>query len=821
MATYTNAELVAQLYIGFYDRAPDPDGLNYWIGRLNAGVSISDIADSFAASPEAAETYPYIRAPNLFTPDQFLDNVYQNIFGRPIDADGLAYYKARIDSGESLGSVVSSIIGNATTNPNNDDGLFVANKVAAGLNWAEEAANHPNVDIYQENGRLTGAADNSAHGVINGVNADPATVDVAKAEAADFFRFNHIDLTKDIDHLVGTTGDDAFHATAAPGGLSILDSTLNNGDEIDGGLGDNDTLEISATLAAVPLSVTPKLTSVENIDIRVASIVAPYPGGVGFGLDLGSSTGVENVKLFDSASGVVGFTNVRNIVNAAFSNDGSAGPAGISIQYDPSVVAGSDDTQNVDVTNSDVGFQVVNGGIENLNVTTNGTTGNILDVDIAGLQNVTISGDGHLEIFFDPNDDLVTVDARGTTGGVDVHDLDNNKDITVDGGSGDDTFHFGDGLTSGDVVDGGAGYNTLLIRGASLASDLQVTNIQELGIRVTGGGTHTYDMDNFGAGEASIERVVLRGDNSNVILDHVNKGVEVAVAADVGSLNIKVDGATNAGSINDSLNLEMSGQGADINGVLRVDGIETLNIDSIGTNNWQHTIGSIVDGDLRVLNITGDHDLWIGGAVGGRLELVDASTLTGDLRIDVSGSIFTGGVVVEGGSGDNTILGSIYADTITTQDGDDSIYGGAGADVITTGGGHDTIVYSSGWGYMLQSNVASFDHITDFQAGADGDQFDFSAAGFGFGVNDANTIVSASITSTTYANLSAALTAELGAGTFGAGHQFAVVTVAGGEAAGTYLVANTGGGTSFAAASDMVIDITGHTGVLDASNFVL
>lgn len=52
----TTAELITQLYVGYYNRAPDPEGLNYWIGRANAGVSMADIANSFAASPEAIAT---------------------------------------------------------------------------------------------------------------------------------------------------------------------------------------------------------------------------------------------------------------------------------------------------------------------------------------------------------------------------------------------------------------------------------------------------------------------------------------------------------------------------------------------------------------------------------------------------------------------------------------------------------------------------------------------------------------------------------------------------------------------------------------------
>src|SRR5690606_37812218 len=99
-----NAELISQLYIGFYDRAPDPAGLQYWVGRLEAGASIEAIGNSFAASPEASDTYPFFQFPDLLNPDDFLEQVYQNVFGRAIDADGLAYYSARMEAGESAGS---------------------------------------------------------------------------------------------------------------------------------------------------------------------------------------------------------------------------------------------------------------------------------------------------------------------------------------------------------------------------------------------------------------------------------------------------------------------------------------------------------------------------------------------------------------------------------------------------------------------------------------------------------------------------------------------------------------------------------------------
>lgn len=53
----SNSELVSQLYAGYFDRAPDPTGLAYWIDRANAGMSLTNIAQSFAVQPEASPCF--------------------------------------------------------------------------------------------------------------------------------------------------------------------------------------------------------------------------------------------------------------------------------------------------------------------------------------------------------------------------------------------------------------------------------------------------------------------------------------------------------------------------------------------------------------------------------------------------------------------------------------------------------------------------------------------------------------------------------------------------------------------------------------------
>ena len=54
-----------ELYIGYFGRAADPAGLNYWLTQEAAGVSDVQIAAAFAASAEALALYPQLGTPIL------------------------------------------------------------------------------------------------------------------------------------------------------------------------------------------------------------------------------------------------------------------------------------------------------------------------------------------------------------------------------------------------------------------------------------------------------------------------------------------------------------------------------------------------------------------------------------------------------------------------------------------------------------------------------------------------------------------------------------------------------------------------------------
>ena len=99
MTTFTPPINQAEsLYVGYFGRAGDPSGTNYWIGQLNAGtITLAQMAASFATQPEATSKYPYLANPNISDPGTFVDQVYQNLFNHTADAAGKAYQRHRLD----------------------------------------------------------------------------------------------------------------------------------------------------------------------------------------------------------------------------------------------------------------------------------------------------------------------------------------------------------------------------------------------------------------------------------------------------------------------------------------------------------------------------------------------------------------------------------------------------------------------------------------------------------------------------------------------------------------------------------------------------
>jgi hypothetical protein len=117
-STITPANLTSliELYIAFFNRVPDADGLGYWIDQFNSGMSIDQIADSFY---NAAVQYTSLTgySPTM-TNEDFVRVIYKNVLGRsgataPPDED-VNYWASNLASGAATkGSLVKTMLSSA------------------------------------------------------------------------------------------------------------------------------------------------------------------------------------------------------------------------------------------------------------------------------------------------------------------------------------------------------------------------------------------------------------------------------------------------------------------------------------------------------------------------------------------------------------------------------------------------------------------------------------------------------------------------------------------------------------------------------------
>lgn len=87
-------ESFIELYIAYFNRAPDAIGLNFWGTAYANGTSLQEMATLFADQEETLGTYP-TGTTNL----QFATTVYNNVLGRTPDQSGLDFWVGQLDSG--------------------------------------------------------------------------------------------------------------------------------------------------------------------------------------------------------------------------------------------------------------------------------------------------------------------------------------------------------------------------------------------------------------------------------------------------------------------------------------------------------------------------------------------------------------------------------------------------------------------------------------------------------------------------------------------------------------------------------------------------
>lgn len=106
---------ILELYIAYFNRVPDANGLSYWIDQIKAGASIESIGESFYS---AALLYP---AETGYTENlshiEFVTKIYTNVLGRSIpDTEGLNYWSnALATKKETRGTLIRTMLNSART----------------------------------------------------------------------------------------------------------------------------------------------------------------------------------------------------------------------------------------------------------------------------------------------------------------------------------------------------------------------------------------------------------------------------------------------------------------------------------------------------------------------------------------------------------------------------------------------------------------------------------------------------------------------------------------------------------------------------------
>jgi len=103
-SSITRSRWLTNLYSTVHRRAPDPSGFAYWLGQLSApGWDRHRVESEFYASDE----YFIVNGNSL---DSFVWALYRDVHGRQNDPDGVAYWVWRIQTGTSRFEVARSFL---------------------------------------------------------------------------------------------------------------------------------------------------------------------------------------------------------------------------------------------------------------------------------------------------------------------------------------------------------------------------------------------------------------------------------------------------------------------------------------------------------------------------------------------------------------------------------------------------------------------------------------------------------------------------------------------------------------------------------------
>jgi hypothetical protein len=132
---------VAEIYLATMGYAPEAEGLDYWVKNIQTRPEWNPtaVAQSFFDQPLVQEQYPAGQ-----DADTLIQALYQNIFNRPADAEGFAYWRAELAAGRvRRNQMVIALINGGWNNPESTaDMARFGNRVKVALAFADYQTEH-------------------------------------------------------------------------------------------------------------------------------------------------------------------------------------------------------------------------------------------------------------------------------------------------------------------------------------------------------------------------------------------------------------------------------------------------------------------------------------------------------------------------------------------------------------------------------------------------------------------------------------------------------------------------------------------------------
>ena len=590
-----------------------------------------------------------------------------------------------------------------------------------------------------------------------------------------------------------------------------------------------DTARASLAVAGAATSV---FTGAGNDTVRFSTaLVTSSLVSAGLGTDTLILGGPNNL------AGVISGVETIQLTQAGSSLDMANVTGGVALDFQGG--------GNLTVSNATAGTSV--------KTSTAGTTGNIsfgyadtvvnqtLNLDLA--QPITVNPNPN------PNPTLLLKNAANVTVAVSRTGTQTFGAVTLDEtAGGTDTTRAltlnasgaGSALTTGAIGSAGT-LTSLTLRASGLGSSVTIGDIaapalQSLTIAAANGGASIGAI----SGSTALSTIDIEVGAGGLGLNAAATDIAASNAAGINSIALRATGG-NIGAANT----------LDAMGV--VTAVNALVIDN-------------ANGGINTVTLTGSGDIFTalnaGSAGVGRVQSVNSTatggvtlTITNSTALDMPGTtVVLGNAVngkqnnltlasdradtVNGGTGVDVIVTGAGNDVIAAGGGNDTITGGAGSDILTGNAGNDTFVFSStaetrnALFSLNDTTNTNLDRVTDFNGNgaAAGDVFKLAKVGtmavmssevtFNnmtmVDITASSTLLNGAINN--FTQLTAALNTAVTTASDSTSARVLDITVTSGNLAGRYLLVNDGV-ANVDLANDLIINITGVTGAVNAADF--